>query len=230
MALLRGARVSSAFVTGGLSAFLAFWILMSSLEGLGYAFPARPSVIVPERWATGAVILIWVIILGLAAGILSPMLSRQPPHLTVFHVLIGFSLVLPIWELMAARVYDDCFVIINAQENVVRPIVLESLRRVFGDVYEDKDMIRASYKAGEDWQVITHENGRLFALDPVFRVDMRRRSALEQDIKKALHNIPPAGFNERSFWISFAIPLGFALAYAGIAFFLLHQAVQPNPH
>ncbi len=217
--------MSSGVITGGLSAFLAFWILMSSLEGLGYAFPARPSVIVPERWANGAQILLWVIIIGLVAAIFSPLLGHLPPHLSVFHFLIALGLFLPIWELLAARVYDDCFVIINAHESVIRPIVLESLRRVFGEVYEDKDMIRAAYKAGEDWQIITHEHEHLLAIDPVFRVDMRRRNALEHDIQKALHDIEPAGFNERAFWISFVVPLCFALIYAAIAFFLLRQAI-----
>lgn len=198
---------------------------MSSLEGLGYAFPVRPSVIVPERWASGATVLLWVIIGGVVTAVFSPMLNHLPPHLTVFHFAIALGLVLPIWELMAARVYDDCFVIINAHESVIRPIVLESLRRVFGDVYEDKDMIRAAYKAGEDWQVITHDHEHLVALDPVFKVDLRRRSALEHDIQKALHDVEPAGFNERAFWVSFVIPLCFALVYAGIAFFLLKQSL-----
>ena len=197
---------------------------MSSLEGLGYAFPVRPSVIVPERWARGAQVLVWVIILGLAICIFLPMLSSLPPRVSVFHILIALSLVLPLWELIATRTYDDCFVILNGQASVVRPIVVASINRVFGEVFEDKDMIRAAYKEGEDWQIITHEQDRLFALDPVFRVDLRRRLALERDLQKSLHDVEPAGFNERSFWISFVIPLGFALMHAGIAFFLLHNA------
>jgi hypothetical protein len=225
-----GFRVSGGVITGGLSAFLAFWIFMSALEGLGYAFPVRPSVIVPERWASGAQVLFWTIIGGLIASIALPLLVGSKPSVTVFHFLIVLGIVLPIWEIVAARVYDDCFVIINAHESVIRPIVVASLGRVFGEVYEDKDMIRAAYKVGEDWQIITHEHEHLLALDPVFKVDMHRRIALEHDIQKALHDVESAGFNERSFWISFVTPLGFALAYAAIAFYLLKLAAMQPPH
>ena len=201
---------------------------MSALEGLGYAFPVRPSIIVPERWAYGAQILFWIIIGGLIATVTLPLLVGGQPHVTVFHFLLALGLVLPVWEALAARVYDDCFVIINAHESVIRPIVLASLNRVFGEVYEDKDMIRAAYKVGEDWQVITHEKEHLLALDPVFKVDMRKRLELEHDIQKSLHDVKPAGFNERSFWISFVTPLCFALVYAAIAFYLLSRASAPT--
>ena len=220
--------MSGELVTGGLAAFLAFWILMSGLEGLGYAFPVRPSLIVPERWARGAQVLFWIIIIGLAVCVTLPLLFGAPPRVSIFHFLLAAGLVLPVWEILAARVYDDCFVIINAHESVIRPIVLASLNRVFGEVYEDKDMIRAAYKSGEDWQVITHEKEHLLALDPVFKVEPHRRFALERDIQTALHDIEPAGFNERSFWISFVTPLCFALVYAAIAFYLLKRvSMQP---
>jgi hypothetical protein len=206
---------------GGLAGVVSFWLLMSSFEGLGYAVPVRPSVIVPERWVGGARLLIFIIVLGIAASLVVPLALGAIPRLSFFHFLLALGITVPLWEILAARVYGDCFVIVNGREEVIRPIAVETINKVFGEMYEDKDMLRSSYKAGEDWQLIGHEREHLLALDPVYLVDMRRRNALEAALKVALKKVKPAGLNERAFWISFMMPLGFALVYGGIAFYLL---------
>ena len=222
--------MTGGYVLGGVSALLAFWILMSALEGLGYAVPVRPSVIVPERWAVGAQTLLWVILFGIVASFLVPMVLGETPRLTFFHLLILLAVVLPIWEIVAARMYGDSFVVLNGRQEIVRPIVIATVGRVFGEVFEEKDMLYSVIKRGEDWQLIPHDRQHLLVLDPTFSVDMKRRLALEKALSAALKGIKPAGFNERSFWISFFLPLWFVAVYAGIAYYLLHPLTLPVLH
>jgi len=177
---------------------------------------------VPERWSGGAQTLLWVILAGLVASFLVPMLQGDVARLTFFHLLILLAVVLPIWEILAARMYGDSFVVVNGRQEVIRPIIVATVARVFGEIFEEKDMIYSVDKRGEDWQLIPHDRQHLLVLDPTFRVDMRRRRALEKALEAALKGIKPAGFNERSFWISFILPLWFVVVYAGIAYYLLH--------
>lgn len=199
---------------------------MSALEGLGYAFPVRPSVIVPERWGRGARTFLTIMLMGLAASFLLPLLVGEMPRLTVFHFPVALGLILPIWEMLAARMYGDSFVVLNGREEDVRPVVIASVTKVFGDIYQDKDMIRSDVKSGQDWQVIVHPKQHLLVLDPTFIVAGKDRHALEAALIAALRPLKPAGFNERSFWISFILPLWFAFIYAGIAYYLLRQLLS----
>jgi hypothetical protein len=223
-----GGSVTSSNTIGIVSAILAFWILMSALEGLGYAFPVRPSVIVPEKWSGGAKALIWFIVIGIVASFVAPLIAGDAPRFIFFHFAILLGLLLPIWEILAARMYGDSFVILNGTEDVVRPIVLASLNKVFGDMSVKDDMLYSTEKPGQDWQIIVHPRQHLLVLDPTFKVAMRTRRELETTLDAALKSIKPAGFNERSFWISFMLPLWLAIAYGGIAFYLLRALLAAS--
>jgi hypothetical protein len=221
--------VTSDIVLGGLSALLAFWIFMSALEGLGYAVPVRPSVVVPERWAVGARALIWVVVLGLAASFAIPVMVGVPARLTLFHFLIFAAVALPLWEILAAGTYGDSFVVVNGTQDSVRPVIVAAVKHVFGEMYEDKDVLYSVEPRNQDWQIIPHDKEHLIALDPLYKVDLRKRRALEDTLKAMLKAVRPAGFNQRTFLISFLIPLWAAVLYGGIAYFLLHALASGQP-
>lgn len=216
----------AAVVLGGLAALLAFWQAMSAIEGVGYAFPVRPSVVVPQRWAVGARVLVWTIVCGLAASFIAPLAVGESPHLSAFHIIIALGLIVPIWDQLAARMYGDSFVIINGRADVVRPVALAAVAHVFGPMDEDRDFFYSREKDGEDFQIIIHARPHLLVLDPTFKIDRARRRSLEEALAAGLKKVKSSGFNEPSFWISLVLPLLFAAICAGIAYFVLHPIVQ----
>jgi len=217
-------------VLGGVSALLAFWLFMSSLEGLGYAVPMRPSVIVPERWAEGAKLLLWIILAGLVASVLVPMVLGEELRLTFFHFIVALGALLPIWEIIAANMYGDSFVVVNGRQEVVRPIIVAAVNKVFGDMFEEEDMLYSVEPKNKDWQLIPHEREHLLVLDPHYKVPRRERRQLELALRSALTLVKPAGFNVRSFYISFFLPLLCVMLYGGIAYALLHKLVEVPLH
>jgi hypothetical protein len=218
--------VIAAVTLGGLAALLALWQAMTAIEGVGYAFPLRPSVVVPQRWAVGARVLVWTIVLGLAASFIAPLAVGETAHVSAFHIIIGLGLIVPIWDQLAARMYGDSFVILNGRADVVRPVALAAVAQVFGPMDEDRNFFYSQEKPGEDFQIIIHERPHLLVLDPTFKIDKARRRALEESLAAALKKVKSSGFNEPSFWISFVLPLLFGVVCAGIAYFVLQPIVQ----
>lgn len=215
------------YLLGGLAAVLALWFMVQSAEGLGYAFPRRPSVLDTQKSHTSSGILLTLIIVGLAASFVVPLAAGQPVALSPFHIVVGAAALLPIWEMMTADGYRYSFVIVNAAEETARPALVAAIDEVFGTVIEDKDRLIASDYEGDDFQLRFDEKAHLIVVEPVFDVPPAKVHLLLKALQAKLKDVKAPGFNERGFWFAFALPLALTAFYAVSAYFLLNPTTHP---
>jgi hypothetical protein len=209
------------YLLGGLAGILALWFMLQAAEGLGYAFPRHPAAIDPSRARSGAQILAALIVAGLTLSLIVPLGIGQPLKFSPLHLIVAAALLVPLWELMTADVYKGTFLIVNADPETARPALIAAVSEVFGSVVDDKDMLVASDWEGDDFRVLVDERARLIVLNPTFRIPAIKVLLLMKALAAKLKTVKSAGFNERSFWIAFALPLALTVLYAGVAFLLL---------
>ena len=153
---------------------------------------------------------------------MDPILAKiQLPGVQVSHCYF------PARELMTADTYRGAFIIVNAIEDNVRPVLIAAINEVFGSVIEEKDRLVAADWEGDDFKLHIDEKLHLIVVDPTFSVPPDKAHLLMRALHAKLHDIKAPRFNERSFWLSFALPLALTILYAGIAFYLLNPGSHP---
>jgi hypothetical protein len=204
-----------------LAAILALWFMVIAAEGLGFAVPRHPSVLDPTRSRAADWVLITVILVGLGAAIIMPLSLGNRLALGPLSLVIAAAILVPIWELATSAVYRGSIIVINALEETARPVVVASVSEVFGTVVEEKDMLLAADWEGDDFRLLVDGHSHLMVLNPTFIVPQAKIRLLMTVLAAKLKTIKAPGFNERSFWIAFALPLALTVLYAAIAFDLL---------
>lgn len=210
------------YLLGALAALLVVWFMVQAAEGFGYAFPRHPSAIDPARSRSAAQTLVGVVIAGLVLSLAIPVGMGQALVFSPFHAVVAAVIVVPIWELMTADAYRGSILVVNADPDTTRPALIAAISEVFGDVVDDKDMLVASDWEGDDFRVYVDEKARLMVLNPTFRMPALKAHKLMKALEAKLKNVKAPGFNERSFWIAFVLPVALMALNAGVAFVLFN--------
>lgn len=210
------------YILGALAALLVVWFMIQAAEGFGYAFPRHPSAIDPARSRSGAQALIWIVAAGVILSLAVPVAMGQAFAFSPYHLVVATVLALPAWELMTADAYRGAILVVNADPDATRPAVIAAVSEVFGDVVDDKDMLVASDWEGDDFRLYVDERARLMVLNPTFRMPSLKAHRLMKTLEEKLKGVKAPGFNERSFWIAFVVPVALMALYGAITFLIFN--------
>lgn len=207
--------MTSELILGGLAGLLAFWYLVSAMDGLSYAFPMRPAVVMPSRSRGFSTALFVIVIIALTASFVT-----GPPNAPLYLPFLAV-IVHALWEIYQAGIFGRGLIIVNGHAETLRPLIAEAARDVLGPLKDDDHGLRSDSDDGIAIRIDVYEKARVIALSPGYKVSTRQITLLEQRLNRAFRKVKATGFSPEGFWIATILPIGLALLYAFIAYALL---------
>ena len=206
-------------ILGGLAVFLMFWFGLSAIASIGHAFPFRPTLVLPGRSRSASLILIWMIVLAAAAA---PFFGGVTWMAFIPFVMV---LALPIWDLMTASGFRDSLVVVNGQNEGVRPALVGALTTFLGELETEGDTYRSQEHREEAIQIDVIPERGLVIISPHFVIPPKRRQELEHLVKEALKPLPAGGFNLMVFGAAVVLPFAIAVAFGWMGVMLFSSLV-----